>query len=357
MRNLVTISILLLFSLGALAQSSIKFEVQKHDFGSIKEDGGKVTYVFGFKNVGDKDLIVKNVKTPCGCTSPKWTTSAIPPGKGGYVEATFDPMHRPGVFNKVLTVVTDGVPLTTYLTIVGEVLPRKRTIKDNFPMVRGNIRYQMPQVFMGKVRIGTVDTVHVRMYNEGFSPIKLLRIETPEHIKADIVTPEILPKSYGKFIVTYDPLMRAELGMVTDQIVLYSNDEKNPEQLIYVVAEIEQNIVPLTPKQLEEAPKIVAVEEMIDLGEVAEGELINGVFKIANEGLNTLRVLRVKPECGCNTTTLSNDKLEKGQTAKLNLQFDATGYDGLVIKNIDIYSNDPMTPKYTLRMKAFVKPK
>ncbi|MFY0673121.1 MAG: DUF1573 domain-containing protein [Bacteroidia bacterium] len=348
---------LLLFTIVAMAQSSIELVDTRHDFGTIQEDGGKVSYVFGFKNVGDKPLKIETVKTPCGCTSPTWTQSEIPVGGGGYVEATFDPLHRPGVFNKVLTVVTNGNPRSAYIKIVGEVLPRKRTVEDHFPMVRGNLRYQMPQIFMGKVRTGIIDTVHVRIYNSGMQTVSIERIDNPVHVKTNIVTKEIPPKSYGKFILSYDAIKRGELGMVTDQIIVYTNDALEPEQMIYVVAEIEQNIEVLTPKQLEEAPKIAALEEVIDLGDVTEGDEVRGVFKITNEGVNTLRLIRVKPECGCTTTSVSANQIEEGKTSKIDLIFDATGYDGLIVKTIDIFSNDPLNPKKTLKMRAYVNPK
>lgn len=348
---------IMLFTLAVMAQSNIEFVDTKHDFGTIQEDGGKVSYVFAFKNIGDKPLKIETVKTPCGCTSPTWTQSEIPAGKGGYVEATFDPLHRPGVFNKVLTVITNGTPRSAYLKIVGEVLPRKRTVEDHFPMVRGSLRYQMPQIFMGKVRTGVIDTAHVRIYNEGLQTVKIERIDDPEHIKTQILTKEIPPKSYGKFIVSYDGIKRGDLGMVTDQIIVHTTDALEPEQMIYVVAEIEQNIEVLTPKQLEEAPKIVAIEEVIDLGDVTEGEEVRGVFKITNKGETTLRLIRVKPECGCTTTSVTMDKIEKGKTSKIDLIFDATGYDGLIVKTIDIFSNDPLSPKTTLKMRAYVNPK
>lgn len=348
---------LMFLALFAFSQSTIEFENLKHDFGTIQEDGGKVSYVFPFKNVGDKPLKIETVKTPCGCTSPTWTQSEIPPGKGGYVEATFDPLHRPGVFNKVLTVVTNGYPRSAYITISGEVLPRKRTVEDHFPMVRGNLRYQMPQIYMGKVRTGVVDTAHVRIYNAGLQTISIERIDDPEHIKTQIVTKEIPPKSYGKFILSYDGIKRGDLGMVTDQIIVHTTDPLEPDQMIYVVAEIELNLEVLTPKELEESPKIVAAEDVIDLGEVTEGEEVRGVFKITNEGVNALRLIRVKPECGCTTTSVSMDVLENGKTSKIDLIFDATGYDGLVVKTIDIFSNDPLIPKKTLKMRAYVNPK
>lgn len=345
-------------AIAAFAQGEIQFLEVKHDFDAIPEDGGKVSHVFGFKNVGDAPITIKNVKTTCGCTSPQWTKATIPPGSGGYVEATFDPMHRPGAFNKVLTVVMEeGEPSNSYLTIYGEVLPRKKTIEDNFPMLRGNLRYQMPQVYMGKVRIGEVDTLHMRMYNSGMQVITIDKIKTPVHISAEIVKKEIGPKSFGKVIISYDATQRAELGMVTDQIWLLSDDVKEPEQMIYVVADIEQYMKPMTPAELADAPKMSVNEEVLDLGEVESGSVITGVFKIGNDGKNPLRIMKVKPECGCTTTTFNVGTVDNGKEVPVSLQFDATGYKGLVIKNIDVYSNDPLNPKTTLKIKAFVVPK
>lgn len=358
MKKILMILFASVTALSVFAQGKIQFLEPKYDFGTVAEEGGKVSHVFGFKNVGDAPITIKNVKTTCGCTSPKWTKATIPPGKGGYVEATFDPAHRPGAFSKVLTVVMkEGDPINSYLTIYGEVIPRKKTVEDLFPMMRGNLRYQMPQIYMGKVRIGEVDTIHVRLFNSSYDVITLDKIGVPEHISIDIVKKEIQPQGYGKFILSYDAQKRAELGMVTDQILLLSDDPKEPEQMIYVVAEIEQYIKPMTPQEMAEAPKMVITEDVIDLGEVQEGDVVTGVFTVKNEGKRNLQILKVKPECGCTTTTFNLGSVENGESVPLSLQFDATSYDGLIIKKIDVYSNDPLNPMKTLKIKAFVVPK
>jgi hypothetical protein len=343
-----------LFLAETLAQPSISFEETRHDFGAVKEEGGKVLYVFGFRNTGTEDLIVSKVETPCGCTSPKWTKAAIPPGEGGYVEATFDPMNRPGVFSKVLTVITNGTPPKAYLTIMGEVLPRKRTVLDEFPAALGNLRMKTPQVVMGKVRIGTIDTVHVRLFNNGSVPIQIKGFDLPEHIKIDVVTQVIEPGRFGKFVLRYDGLKRGELGMVTDFMTIYTDDPLGSDRIIYVVAEIEQAVKVLSPKELAEAPKIVVNEMMIDLGDVAEGQDVSGAFTIVNEGKKPLHIMKVQPECGCTTTKMSSESVLPGKSTTIDLTFSSEGYSGLVIKNIDVYTNDPVNPKIILRVKAFV---
>ena len=46
-----------------------KFNTEVHDFGTVKE-GPLAEYVFKFKNVGKKPLIINNAIAPCGCTTP-----------------------------------------------------------------------------------------------------------------------------------------------------------------------------------------------------------------------------------------------------------------------------------------------
>ncbi len=98
-----------------------QFKTTEHDFGKII-DGVKVSYTFKFKNVGGSDLIISQVKTSCGCTVSKFTTSPVAPGKEGRVELTFDSTHRRGFNNKVATVVANTQPSTQILRIKAMVL-------------------------------------------------------------------------------------------------------------------------------------------------------------------------------------------------------------------------------------------
>lgn len=354
MKQIVATILSLTLSLATMAQAKLEFKDTRHDFGAIKEDGGKVTYVFGFKNTGNEDLEIDKVKTPCGCTSPKWTKSIIPPGKGGYVEATFDPLHRPGVFNKVLTVVTNAEPKNYYLTIMGDVLPRKKTIVDRFPMKKGNLRFKTPQLYFGKVKTDEIDTLHFVIYNSSKQTIEIKGVQAPKHIQANILEDKIEPQSTAKIIVRYNPLQKADLGFVSDQIVIKTTDVIEPEKVVYVVAQIERSIPVLTPEEMAKAPKIRFEETTLDLGEVKHGETAKGVFTLHNDGKRVLKLLKVKPECGCTSTSPNLQEIEAGESTNIDLAFDSNSYSGLVVKNIDVYSDDPLKPKVRLKIKAVV---
>lgn len=346
----------ILLGLTAMAQPKLEFREERHDFGTIKEDEGKVTYVFALENTGDEPLLIEKVKTPCGCTTPYWTKDVIPPGKGGYVEAEFDPLHRPGVFNKVLTVQTNAETKLHYLTIIGEVLPRKRTMADNFPAKRGNLRFKLPQLYLGKVNTKEVDTTHFTIFNEGGKTVDILGAETPSHIKVEVLDKTIKPGGFGKFVLSYDALKRADLGFLTDEIVLKTTDEVEPNKDMMVMAEVEIYFGPLTPKQLEQAPKLVIEPTELDLGVLKVGQIVTGKFKIRNEGKTQMKIVKIMPECGCTSTKAPAERLNPGESTILEVEFDSKDQDGHVTKIIDFYCTDPVNSHVELKIKAVVNP-
>jgi hypothetical protein len=100
-------------------ESTITFDKYKHDFGTIKESDGKVSATFTFTNQSDSPLIISKVDVSCGCSAAEWTKEPVAPGKQGYVKATYDPTNRIYVFNKSLTVYSNGNPTKIMLTIQG----------------------------------------------------------------------------------------------------------------------------------------------------------------------------------------------------------------------------------------------
>lgn len=96
----------------------IQFKENVHDFGNIRQ-GNPVTYIFEFKNVGDREINLINVQASCGCTAPNWKGGMYKPGETAQIAATYNAASE-GQFNKTITVTTsEGVSV---LTITGTVL-------------------------------------------------------------------------------------------------------------------------------------------------------------------------------------------------------------------------------------------
>jgi len=125
MKKLLFIAAAFIVSAGAMAQKTMvdsfaKFNVDKYDFGKIKQNV-PATYTFEITNKSDKPLVIENAHATCGCTTPEYQKDPILPGKTakikvGYNAATLN--H----FDKTVYVKFAGVDEEKALGITGEVL-------------------------------------------------------------------------------------------------------------------------------------------------------------------------------------------------------------------------------------------
>ncbi len=97
-----------------------------YDFGSVPEKGGPVSHDFTFVNRGDGNYLILDAKADCGCTRPQFPEDPIGPGKKGKVKVTYNPIGRPGPFEKVVRLNTNGKPRKVYLKIRGTVTRSER---------------------------------------------------------------------------------------------------------------------------------------------------------------------------------------------------------------------------------------
>lgn len=84
----------------------IVFNKTKHDFGKIGNNV-KVTYDFNFKNEGKQDLVIRNIKSSCGCTAAQLKDKTLSPGESNAIEVTFNSKGRRGRQHKTVTVTTN----------------------------------------------------------------------------------------------------------------------------------------------------------------------------------------------------------------------------------------------------------
>lgn len=105
-------------------KAKIEFAEYSYDFGLVKEQGGAVTHEFEFTNTGDANLVIVEAVATCGCTRPEYPKNPIAPGKKGKIKVTYNPVGRPGVIDRVVTVKTNGSPKKVRLKLKGNVVPK-----------------------------------------------------------------------------------------------------------------------------------------------------------------------------------------------------------------------------------------
>lgn len=100
------------------------FEETDYDFGEIKE-GKVVKHVFRFKNSGDAPLLISDIQTTCGCTTPAYTKTAVAPGEFGEIQVEFNSAGRAGIQRKIITILANTKSQRASLSIAANVAVEK----------------------------------------------------------------------------------------------------------------------------------------------------------------------------------------------------------------------------------------
>jgi len=115
-------------------------------------------------------------------------------------------------------------------------------------------------------------------------------------------------------------------------------------------------IVALAVGAASAAPTIAADAPEHRAGTIYEGFAIVHEFVLRNAGDEELRITGIRATCGCTTTELETDRLAPGESVGLQVLIDSTGYKGSVTWVVYVDSNDPVTPRLTLHVRATVEP-
>jgi hypothetical protein len=102
------------------ADEVIKMNIDKYDFGKIKQGVPAVTY-FTMTNISDKPVVIENSWAGCGCTTPEVSKAPIAPKGNSKVKVGYNAAAM-GHFEKDVYVKLAGVQEPKIIKITGEVL-------------------------------------------------------------------------------------------------------------------------------------------------------------------------------------------------------------------------------------------
>jgi len=126
MKKIILIATIL-FNAMVFAQDGPKIEFKDKDntidYGKVTKEEDNGLRVFEFTNTGNQPLLIKDVKSSCGCTVPSFSKDPIMPGKTGKIEVKYN--MNPGPIRKTITVESNAVNVDegrVALKIKGEVI-------------------------------------------------------------------------------------------------------------------------------------------------------------------------------------------------------------------------------------------
>jgi hypothetical protein len=102
------------------------------------------------------------------------------------------------------------------------------------------------------------------------------------------------------------------------------------------------------------APKVLAEQKVVQVGEILEMQNVQHTFTIKNVGNAELQILAVKPSCGCSVADF--DKvIAPGQEGKVNITIDGKKIGaGAFDKAFAVKTNDPENEQFNLAVQGTV---
>lgn len=362
MKVIKLLSVLLCCVVGSLVATGqvskpLQFKEELFDFGQVKENEGPVTHQFEFTNMFNRPIKVLNVKPSCGCTTPDWSKEPVMPGKTGFIQARFDPKGRPGYFNKSLTVTTDADASTILLQIKGTVSAGSGDPLTDFSSSLGNWKVKSTSFNLGKIFLkDEFVTREYEVYNGGSKPISYLnKFDGPAYVRLSVEPKTLAPGTKGIVKLSYNGKQKNQYGFQSDNVVIHTDDEQQPNKSFSVYATLEDYFPTPTAAELAKAPKLRVSETSMDFGRVKQNQESTKSFTVTNYGKSNLELRSVQGNCTCIKTESAKKVLKAGESTIIKITFNPEDRSGTQQKAVTIYSNDPQSPVQRVTFTAYVE--
>ncbi len=100
-----------------------------------------------------------------------------------------------------------------------------------------------------------------------------------------------------------------------------------------------QSVQPANATAKAAGPAITFEESKYDFGSVAQGGMVDHVFKFKNTGTQPLIISNIGVSCGCTTPEYTKDPVMPGKTGSIAAHFNSAGKMGMQNKVLTIESN------------------
>jgi len=295
-------------------------------------------------NAGTAPILIKNVESSCGCTSPQWSRQPVLPGQKGFVKATFDPKDRPGFFDKTITVYSNAKPTVVELKIKGTVEGKARTVLDDYPYeLASGLRLPLEHISLMKVHKGEVKSMSVGVFNNAGKSVAVSFTDLPAYIKMAIEPQPIPDKGKATIKAAYNTAMNGEYGLNKEQVTMVVEGKKYTLPVSVFIEEDFTNIDPAT------APRIEADKRYHNFGHTPAAQAVSCTYQIKNTGQTPLTIHRIYSNDERVTVEMTRKELKPGEAAALKVNTKSGADAGKVTCLISVISNAPANPELTLR--------
>lgn len=335
----------------------LHFESAKWNFGDVVEDAGSVDHTFTFRNVSSKPVAILDVKSSCGCTTTEYSRKPIKAGESESIKVVFDPMNRQGHFRKTISILTSASQHPITLEIEGVVIPRKKSIEEEYPFVLSE-GVRLTANFHSFAYVGRGDEVAERIgwVNTSKRDAKLQFTPKQSSGLLRIDKPEVLPAgSRGEMYIIYSIAPNStRYGTLTDVFDIAVNGV--PARTLFSTHAIAVDTFDRANDDIT-APRVRLSKNFIKFAEVKHStKVINSTLEIANDGESDLIIRAIEWNNAALDCNLKAGYRIKADTKfRLEVSLDTSDCDyGIFTDRLRIITNDVRNPMQSVRITAIV---
>ncbi len=113
-------------------------------------------------------------------------------------------------------------------------------------------------------------------------------------------------------------------------------------------------VTPLLAQMSKKAPKLEIPNDYFYFGYMPRDAIVAHTYWMMNNGNDTLDIISLKPSCGCTAAPLKQDRIAPHDSASFTISFNSKLLTGKVVKEVDVFTNDPSAKSKSVRFFAVV---
>ena len=336
--------------------SGLRFSSDTIHLGTIAEDGGSVVARAEATNESAIPIYIDDIVTSCGCTSVGYPREAIAPNESATIAITFNPLNRPGRFEKEILVKVRDAERDIVLTLTGYVQPRERTIDEIYPFdMGGGLRLHATSRAFGYLEQGNEATEYIEFINTSSECITL---STEQTLSSGILTishpTTIEPNTTGEITLRYALAENGNIyGTQSDEFYLIVDGTRSRYRLTAEVIAVDNfDIVDDIS-----APRCDISKNIIKFGEVnCPNGLLRESITLRNEGGSPLVIRAVESSSKVVVCDILGARsIAPGEVLQLAITLNCNEIanpDELFTARIRIITSDPLRPMQSIKVTA-----
>lgn len=356
LKYLLPVMLLPVFRIDAFA--GIDWIDTVYNFGAIKEGDGSVEGSARFVNRGREATFISRVRPSCGCTGASYSQDLIQPGDTATISFTYNPLGRPGKFDKTIKVYTGTDNELSVIRIVGTVIATSATLSTSFPIEVGPLRLETATLTAGEIKRGAPRHIFVNAYNDGTDTIRPRCISTSKPVTVDLTPKTLAPGEIATFSFYIDS-SKEELPGAVEYPVTFIADDSNPDSE-KLSTTIYASIVPdtrlMTAEEIDNGPRAFLVPEFVDFNDVKTRQSLQFTIEIENEGRTDMKVERVYSRNPAVSVSSFQSKIKPGKKGKIKGKLNPDKIEtGPFRIPLEVITNDAIHPIRTANLVGIKK--